>query len=276
MPIDPPQASTERACTPVTRDGRSHAVLIHDPALDTDARIIEGIAATSLMLLENARLVEELRASRGRIVATAQRERLRLERDLHDGAQQRLMAIQIKLRLAQQHADGEELIEQLAAISVDAAAAVQELRTLAQGIYPTVLRDRGLADAFRPLAMSAPIAIQVRDDGVGRCPAEVEAAIYFCALEAVQNTIKHAGGHAQVTITLACHPGEVHFAIEDDGVGMDTRAGADGIGLTNMRDRIGAVGGELQISSSPGQGTCVRGTIPDWSEPAPKQPRQTL
>jgi signal transduction histidine kinase len=261
-PIELPDERADRAYTPVIREGRPVAALIHDPALDTDPGVVEGLAATSLMVLENIRLVEELRASRARIVAAAERERLRLERDLRDGAQQRLMAIQVKLALAQERT-GEDLVEQLEAIRLDAAAAVEELRTLAHGIYPTLLLERGLADALRSVAMTAPIVIRVRDEGIGRLPAPVEAAVYFCSLEAIQNTIKHAGSGAHVTVTLARRPGGVHFEINDDGVGMETRASADGVGLVSMRDRIGAVGGELQLSSSPGHGTSVRGTVPD-------------
>jgi signal transduction histidine kinase/membrane protein DedA with SNARE-associated domain len=252
-----------RGVTRVARNGRPLAALIHDPTLDTDSDLVEGLAATSLMLLENARLVDELHASRARIVATAQRERLRLERNLHDGAQQRLMGIQVKLRMAQQHAASQELAAELEAIRVDAMEAVEDLRVLAQGIYPTVLRDLGLADALRGRAMRAPIPINVSDEGIGRCSASIEEAIYFCALEAVQNTIKHAGPHARVTINLERHTREVHFVISDNGIGMDTRSPADGTGLTSMRDRIGAVGGELEISSSPGHGVSVRGSVPD-------------
>jgi signal transduction histidine kinase len=196
-------------------------------------------------------------------VGAAARPRRRLERDLHDGAQQRLMAIQVKLRLARRRATGEALAEELEAVGVDAAEAVDELRNLAHGIYPPVLRDRGLADAIRSVAMTAPIAIDVTDQGVGRCLAATEAAIYFCACEAIQNTIKHAGSNAHVTVTLGRQRGAIHFAITDEGVGMDVAATSDATGLVGMRDRIGAIGGELEITSSVGLGTSVRGTAPN-------------
>ena len=261
-PVELPDDQANRVSTPFIQDGRPVAALIHDPALDAGAEVVEGLLATSLMLLENVRLIAELRDSRARIVAAAEQERLRLERDLHDGAQQRLMAIQVKLALAQKRAAGEDLADQLEAVQTDAAEAVEELRTLAHGIYPTVLRERGLSDALRSVAMTAPIPIYVTGDGVGRCAPEIEAAIYFCSLEAIQNAIKHAGPQARVTVSLARRPGEIEFAIRDDGIGIKTRASADSVGLLNMKDRIGAVGGELEIVSSPGAGTRVRGMVP--------------
>jgi signal transduction histidine kinase len=266
-PIDLPRAREEhRAITPVTRDGSRVAALIYDSALDTDAEIVAGLAATSLMLLENTRLVAELRDSQARTAEIAQRERLRVERDLHDGAQQRLMAIQVKLRLAEQHVSDEELHRRIEEVRAEAAEAIDELRALAHGIYPSPLRDGGLADGLRSLAMRASIPVSVHDEGIGRCPGAIEANVYFCALEAVQNASKHAGPGARVRITLRRHPAGIDFAIADDGVGMDASAAADCLGLVSMRDRVGAVGGELEISSAPGRGTIVRGTVPDRSE----------
>ncbi len=259
LPSDP----RVRAVTRVTRNDRPVAALIHDPTLDTDTDMVDGLAATSLMLLENTRLVEELRASRARIVATVDRERRRLEQDLHDGAQQRIVGIQVKLRLVEEDVAGGDLSERLGSIRVDAEEAVDDLRTLSHGIYPPLLRDRGLTEALRSLALRAPIPIRVRDESIGRCSAPVEAAIYFCSLEAVQNTIKHAGTGARVTVALGRDRGSVQFSVADDGVGMDSTARRDGFGLVGMRDRIGAVGGDLEIVSSPGQGTIVRGTVPE-------------
>jgi signal transduction histidine kinase len=174
-----------------------------------------------------------------------------------------LTAIQIRLRLAQEPAVDEDLARQLESISADLEFAVDELRDLARGIYPSVLSDLGLADAVRSLVIRAPIQIGVIDEGIGRCPAPVEAAVYFCAFEAVQNAIKHAGGDARVTVALSRSlSGEIQFEVSDDGVGMTMPIRPAGIGLISMRDRIGAVGGELEITSTPGRGTSVRGTIP--------------
>ena len=266
-PLELPRDSLARGVTEITRDDRPTAVLIHEPALDTDSDLVEGLAATSLMLLENTRLVDELRTSRTRIAETANRERRRLERDLHDGAQQRLMAVQIKLRMLEDSTEDERIAGQLAAISNDAEAAVEELRSLAHGIYPPVLRDYGLADALRSLAIRAPIAISVTDEGIGRCSPPVEATIYFCSAEAIQNAIKHAGSNERVGVTVGRDRNRVHFAISDDGVGIDNSERGHGDGLTGMRDRVGAVGGELEIVSSPGRGTTVRGTIPEAVTP---------
>ena len=238
------------------------AALIHQPTLDIDFDALEGLAATSLMLVENIRLLDELRASRLRIVEAGDRERRRLERDLHDGAQQLLMAVQTKLRLAQERIEDDRVVAQLEAIGNDADAAVKELRSLAHGIYPPVLRSGGLMEALRSLARRAPIAVSVADEGIGRCSPSVEAAIYFCSAEAIQNAIKHAGSNARVGVTVGRDRDRVHFAISDDGVGIDHSERGDGDGLVGMRDRVGAVGGELEIVSSPGRGTTVRGTIP--------------
>jgi signal transduction histidine kinase len=224
-----------------------------------------------LLSLENAELSSALRQSRSalvdaraRIIRASDRGRRKLERDLHDGAQQRLTTMQIKLGLAQERALDGDLARQLESISAELELAVEELRALARGIYPAVLRDQGLADAVRSLAIRAPIPTDVIDEGIGRCPAPVEAAVYFCTLEAVQNAIKHAGADARVTVVFQRGPsGDIQFEVSDDGVGMDIPIRPAGIGLVNMRDRVGAVGGELEIISAPGQGTSVRGTVPD-------------
>ena len=228
------------------------------------------------MLLENARLVGELQASRARIADSAESERLRLERDLHDGAQQRLMAIQIKLALARRAAGSTELQGQLEELEADASAAVDELRTLAHGIYPPVLRERGVADAFRAFAKAVPIPMRIVDDGVGRAASGVEAAIYYCTLEAIQNVVKHAGPGATVFVTLARRSGRIEFEIRDDGNGFDSSARIAGFGLVSMHDRIAAVGGELSVDSSPGRGTTVLGSIPVSYEPVAHRPEGEL
>ena len=261
-PLELPRDPRVRSVTHITNDNGPVAALIHHPTLDIDSDALEGLAATSLMLVENIRLLDELRASRLRIVKTGDQERRRLERDLHDGAQQRLMAVQIRLRMLEESTEDERIAGQLEAIGNDAEEAVEELRSLAHGIYPSVLRDYGLAYALRSLAISAPIAISVTDEGIGRCSRPVEAAIYFCSAEAIQNAIKHAGSNVRVGVTVCRDRNRVDFAISDDGVGIDRSERGDGTGLIGMRDRVGAVGGTLEIVSSPGRGTTVRGTIP--------------
>jgi signal transduction histidine kinase len=268
LPIELPNDPLERVVTRLTQHGRPVAALIHDPSLDVGPAVVQGLTASSLMLLENTRLLEELRASRARIVATAQRERLRLERNLHDGAQQRLMNLQIKVAQARELAGDGELGAELDEVGEDAAAAVEELRVLAHGIYPTVLRERGLGDGLGSLADAAPIAVRVVDHGIGRCAPTVEAAVYFCVLEAIQNAIKHGGSEVQITVTLERRGGEIEFTVADDGVGFEPRGKASGFGLMSMHDRVGAVEGVLEVVSSPGQGTVVRGTIPVEGAPA--------
>jgi signal transduction histidine kinase len=262
-PLELPRDPRARGVTQVTNGSGPIAALIHDPTLDADPDVVGGLAATSLMLLENTRLVGELRESRSRIVETAERERRRLERDLHDGAQQRLVAIQVRLAMARELADDEDLAKQLDATQRDAEAAVAELRALAHGIYPVLLRDLGPAAALRDLSGSSPVPLTVTDDGIGRSSDAIEATIYFCAREAIQNTAKHAGPGATVAVTLAHREDAIEFTVTDDGAGMPPETDINGIGLTSMHDRIEAVGGQFEIVSAPGQGTSIHGTIPD-------------
>ena len=257
-----PRDVPARAVTSITRDGHPLAVLIHDPAVDTDSGVVEGLAATSLLLLENSRLVGQLRASRARLVDTADRERRRIEQDLHDGAQQRLVEIQIGLGMARDLVDRPDLIRQLDSIAAQAESALTELRALARGISPAALRQFGPAVALRALADSSSVPVRVRDEGIGRCGDAIEAAIYFCAREAIQNAAKHAGAGAQVTVTLAPRQRMIEFTISDDGIGMSSEGSTGGFGIAGMHDRIEAAGGRLEIRSAPGAGTSVRGTIP--------------
>jgi signal transduction histidine kinase len=257
-----PDEGSEHGVTWLTRSDQTVAALVHDPMLDADSTVLEGLAATSLMLLDNARLVDELRASRARIVDAGERERRRLERDLHDGAQQRLVALQIRLESARELADDAELIKRLDATQRDAEAALEEVRALAHGIYPAELHDLGLPYALRSLALRSPVPIHVADDGVGRASAAIEAAIYFCVREAIQNAAKHAGPGVAVTVTLARRADAIEFAVSDDGVGLAREAVPEGSGITGMRDRIEAAGGMLEIVSPTGRGTRVRGTVP--------------
>jgi signal transduction histidine kinase len=259
-PLSLPTGERSRGVTLVKRDGAPVAALVHAPDLDVDPEVVDALAATSLLLLENTRLVEELRASRARIVDTAEKERLRLERDLHDGAQQRLLTIEIKLSLARKRVADADVGRLLDEIGMDAVAAHEELLALAHGIYPTVLRERGLAEALRAASKSASLPVDVEATGVGRCPPTVEAALYFWCLEAIQNAGKHAGAGSRVTVTLGRHESTLDFEVSDDGGGIGPET-SSGMGLTSMRDRIGAVGGELEILSS-NSGTIVRGSVP--------------
>jgi signal transduction histidine kinase len=205
----------------------------------------------------------EMRASRARIVAASDESRRSVERDLHDGAQQYLVLLELKLGLVMKAvADDPETSASLAEIRTDLARALAELRDLAHGIYPAVLESDGLPGALQAAADRSSIPVAVDSDGVGRYPQELEAAIYFCCLEALQNAAKHAGDGAKVSVRLSQVDGHVQFEVSDDGRGYDTAVMGPSAGLQNMADRIGALGGELRIESTPGAGTTVRGAVP--------------
>jgi signal transduction histidine kinase len=216
-------------------------------------------------LRELQRRAEELRLSRARVVAAADAERRKIERNLHDGAQQHLVALAVTVRLARELAVSEpdqarELLEQL---GHDLQAAVQELRDLAHGIYPPLLMDRGLVAALDSAAGRAALPVDVVGDDVGRFPQDVEAAVYFCCLEALQNAAKHAGEGARVTLTIGRNDGDLAFTVADDGAGFDLDGPAGrGHGFVNMSDRVGAIGGTLTVDSAPGAGTRITGVIP--------------
>jgi signal transduction histidine kinase len=222
----------------------------------------EGVARTNRRLseaLEASR--RELRESRARIQSAADTERRRIERDLHDGAQQRLVRLRIKLELARETVDRQGGLdsEVLQTLGDDVVAIIDEIRSLARGVYPHLLDDGGPAEALRSVAGHAAFRATVVAPDLPRYAADVEAAIYFCCLEALQNVSKHATGARNVAITLA--PGPLRFEIRDDGPGFDANRSRPGAGLDNMRDRMAAVGGRLDISSAPGRGTIVRGSI---------------
>jgi signal transduction histidine kinase len=255
--------------TEFARESSLAVAVVHDAQLSEDPELLGAAAEIALLAVEHAKLeaaqmesLRELAESRARLVNASDRERRKLERDLHDGAQARLTSIRIRLDVARETAADGPLSEELDAIRLDATAAIDELRALSHGIYPTVLRSMGLVAALRSLAMRGTIPITVADEGIGRLAAAVEAAIYFCCAEGVQNAMKHAGADATVMISLGRDKDGIHFAIADDGVGMPEPPVGKGDGLIGMRDRIGAVGGELEISSVVGGGTALRGLIP--------------
>ena len=207
---------------------------------------------------------KDLRESRERIVTAADAARRRVERDLHDGAQQNLVLLRLKLGFAHktvEHAPekGVPLIEEA---QQDLDRALAELRDLAHGIYPAVLESDGLPGALTEAVERAAIPAALECDGAKRYPPELEAAVYFCCLEALQNAAKHAGDGARAKVRLAQRNGSLEFEVADDGRGYDADATGPSAGVQNMADRIGALGGELRIASAPGQGTAVTGTIP--------------
>lgn len=246
---------TEEEERVLTELARQVALALHNVQLDS---------ALQASLDEVRRQADELRASRARIVATSDEARRRIERDLHDGAQQHLVAMAVNLRLARDLAEDDPagagaMLDQLTA---DLKETIQELRNLAHGIYPPLLVDAGLAEALRAAGARSPVNVVVEADGVGRYPPDLEAAAYFCCLEALQNAGKHAGADATVTIRLRQEAGGLLFEVADDGPGFDTATRGQGQGFVNMADRVGAIGGRLRVESRPGQGTTVSGTIP--------------
>jgi signal transduction histidine kinase len=233
-----------------------------EPLSKDGEQLVIDLASQAGLVLRNVRLIEELHESRRRIV-TAQDERARkLERDIHDGAQQQLVALSVKLGLAEQLAsrDAGQTSALLAELKSDATDALENVRDLARGIYPPVLADHGLAAALEAQARKALVMVRLDANGSGRYPSEIEAAVYFCCLEALQNIAKYASANEAI-IRLGRSNGDLTFQVVDDGRGFDP-ATAGGSGLTNMRDRVEAVGGTLEIQSEPGIGTSVTGRVP--------------
>jgi signal transduction histidine kinase len=259
---------------PVRHQGEPLGVLtVTKPASETltptEERLLVDVGAQAGLVLRNVRLtaelvarLEELRASRQRLVATEDEARRRLERNLHDGAQQQLVALNVMLGLAQQLADsGQPVGDLLAQIKAQAAEAVEDLRDLARGIYPPLLAAEGLPTALRGQERRLPFPLAIDADGVGRYPQEVEAAVYFCCLEAFQNASKHANA-SRVTVTLRELDGGLSFTVSDDGRGFDVMSTPRGSGSQNMVDRMDALDGRLEVVSSPGAGTTVSGWVP--------------
>jgi signal transduction histidine kinase len=216
--------------------------------------------------LEDLRLqAEQLQESRARIVAASDAARRQIERNLHDGAQQHLVALAVNVRLARRlyETDPQGSLEILDQLGEGLQNAVQELRALAHGIYPPLLADRGIEEALRGAAGRAALPTQVEAAGLRRYSPEMEAAVYFCCLEALQNAGKHAGPGANATVRVWEEPGSLRFEVSDDGAGFDAGgAKGKGAGFVNMGDRVGAMGGTVQVNSAPGQGTALAGRIP--------------
>jgi signal transduction histidine kinase len=225
--------------------------------------LVRDLGAQAGLVLRNVRLIEELRASRRRIV-TAQDERAKqLERNIHDGAQQQLVALGVQLGLARRVAESDApgIAETLERLQTQTTDALENLRDLARGIYPPLLADQGLLVALDAQARKAPISVEVEGDGIGRYPQEAEAAIYFCCLEALQNVSKYANA-SNARVRLGESDGTIAFAVSDDGVGFNPSMTPLGTGLQGMKDRLEALGGALTVESIPGGGTTVTGSIP--------------
>jgi signal transduction histidine kinase len=271
-PTEAPRAGPDRDVTEVTAAAGGVASIVHRRELSQDPALVRAAGAYALVALENERLVHDLELarrrlsdSRARLATVADHERRRLERDLHDGAQQRLVALQIKLALLREQLERDASARAEAArdLEVDVERASEEVRSLAHGIHPPMLAERGIRDALRAAARSAPLPTIVRATRLPRYPPEVESAVYFACMEALQNATKHAIGATGVTISVAgSDDGRVRFEVRDDGAGFRPSEHDGGTGLANLRERLAALGGELAIASAPGDGTRVVGTIP--------------
>jgi signal transduction histidine kinase len=267
--VEMPLAGSRRAVTEIERDGQLVASVIYDRALADQEDFVRAAGAAAALRLQELQLEADLKASmtdlalsRRRLIDAADAERQRIERDLHDGAQQHLVGMRVKLELASDaiRHDRERGERMLAEIGEELEEALEELRSLAQGVYPPLLAEHGLGEALKSAARrsSVPISIDVR--GAGRYPAEIETAVYFCCREALQNVAKHAGRDAVAKLRLWEQGSRLRFEVRDSGIGF--RAAAAGNGTVNMHDRVEAVGGSLELRSGEGIGTIVRGSVP--------------
>jgi signal transduction histidine kinase len=265
---EPPEFEEATASVPVKHRGELLGMLTVDkppnePLTPVEQTLVTDLAGQAALLLANSRLFEDLRASRQRLVAAQDEERRRLERNLHDGAQQQLVALAVQARMAESLAgtDPDRERELLRQVQRGVQDALEDLRDLARGIYPPLLADQGLPAALEAQARKVSMPVSVETDGIGRYPQELEATVYFCVLEALQNASKHAGA-SEVSVRVWRDDGDLVFAVVDDGRGFDRGTTTPGTGMRNMADRLAAVGGSLEVWSQPGGGTTISGRIP--------------
>jgi signal transduction histidine kinase len=267
-PFELPQPDSRRAVAQIEHDGRPVAAVVHDATLLDQPGLIQSVGAAAALALENERLdaelrarIEEVRASRVRLITAEEAARRRLERSLHDGPQQRLVALALGMRTARARLPGHpdtaaELIE---ACEKELTTTIDELRELARGIHPAVLSDRGLQPALESLCGRFPIPVEIGELPPERLPAPVESAAYLVISESLANIARYShASHA--TVTVARRNGHALVEVRDDGVG-----GADpsrGNGLRGLVDRVGALDGSLELVSAPGEGTIVYAEIP--------------
>jgi signal transduction histidine kinase len=254
--------------------GRSTAqsvLVIHNRRLSETPSVVRIVVRAAVMALQAAErrahaetTLQDLADARLRLVAAADLERRRIERDLHDGAQQHLISLQVKASLIQHliTTDPTAAHRMLSELGADAEAALGQVRELARGVYPPTLDHEGLAAALRRETRRLPLPVVITRAGTRRFPPHVERALYFCSVEAIQNVLKHAGHHATINITILDEDDNVEVEITDTGRGFDTAASQNGSGLANMTDRIGALGGAVTVTSSIGHGSVIRCNVP--------------
>ena len=269
--LEAPPEDSGRWLTEVRDADRHVAVIEHDAALRDEPAFLDTAVSLARIAFEGERLaasssemLRELLASRARLLEAADSERRRIARDLHDGAQQRLIALRIELELAATKAEQDNADEAAALrqFSLEIEDTLEDFRSMTRGIYPAILSDRGLADALRAAALRSPIRTSLEVGELADYPPEIATAVYFCCAEALQNVAKHAHGATAARISLGEHNSTLRFSISDDGAGFSGHEVRLGAGMINMRDRLSVVGGELTIKSSPGSGTRISGQIP--------------
>jgi signal transduction histidine kinase len=269
--FDPTYVPAGQVASRVDRAGEPFAYIVHDAALSADPELVNAAGQAMLLVLETGHLqvelgatIEELETSRARIAAAGDAERRKIERDLHDGAQQHLFALGLKLdSAARDLADRDpSLAQELSDVGAELNQVLDELRQLGRGMYPPLLRERGLEGALASVAWRSARPTSLAAEGVGRYRPEVEATVYFCCLESLQNVARHAGADAQAEIRLWTSNGDLCFAVEDDGVGPAAQPTTEGSGLQNMRDRVAAVGGTVGLEATDPHGTRVVGRVP--------------
>jgi signal transduction histidine kinase len=252
-----------RSWVPIERDGEPVAAMTTDVVVPEDPELLQAATEATLVAIEQGHLERELRVSMARLVEAGDSERRRIQRDIHDSAQQRLVALRVHLGLAGElFADRPEDRAVVERLGFEVDGALAELRTVAHGLYPPLLASRGVAEALRAVSRDGPLPVRISAQGFGRHSAAVESTIYFCCLEALQNATKHAGNAASVAIRLEARNADVRFSVSDDGAGFDPGTVPRGVGLTNIADRVAAAGGTLSIQSAAKRGTRIDGLLP--------------
>lgn len=271
LPTTAPGPARSARAVGASADSGLRILLICNRSFRDYPGLLAAVASCVVTSLERHRLelaltgsLADIAASRKRLAGAAYEARRRIERDLHDGAQQRLVALRVKLELAREAAEEGGVAtdaDGLEGLGLEVQEIIEEVRALAHGIYPPLLSSGGLGEALRAAGRRSPLPVTLAMDGVGRLPPEIENAVYFCCLEALQNSAKHAGGASRVTVALQ-DGDELRFEVSDDGSGFRPGPSGEATGITGMKDRVAAVGGALEIRSTPGAGTRVRGRIP--------------
>jgi signal transduction histidine kinase len=270
-PLETPAPNSGRWLTEIRDRDLPVVAIEHDAVLRDEQVFIDTADCLARIAFESEHLflrtrgaLRELRASRARLLAAADGERRRIAQDLHDGAQQRLVALRIELELEAEKVehDNPDEAATLREFGAQIENALEDFRSMTRGIYPAILSDRGIADAVRAAALNSPVPTTVEAEDLTECPREIATAVYFCCLEALQNVAKHAGGATAARIALCERNSVLRFSVSDDGAGFRADRARLGAGMINMRDRVSVVGGELTIHSAPGRGTKIAGRVP--------------